>query len=292
MVTAIGRETLDLERVATQADDLNRLIGQVKPQVIVNAMAYTAVDRAEQEPDRAMAVNGVAPGVLAKAAQACGACLVHYSSDYVFDGASNRFYIETDPTHPLSVYGQSKLAGEKQVATHCADHLVLRTSWVYGAHGNNFLKTMLRLAGERETLHVVNDQWGAPTGVDLLASTTVSVLRQQLGLSLASPSPHVRDANWGLYHFAAAGETTWHTYAQFVIETAHRLAWPLKLSAAAIQGIAASEYPVAAVRPQNSRLNTQRISDTFGLQIPDWRVGVAAVVQSLDPGQVLASMKK
>lgn len=301
-VTAVGRQTLDLEKLCKGSEALDHLINQVKPHIIVNAMAYTAVDRAEQEIDRAIAVNAQAPGLLASAAQACGACLVHYSTDYVFDGTQAQPYKETDSTHPLSVYGQSKYDGEQAVAKNCAQHFIFRTSWVYGAYGQNFLKTMLRLAAERETLSVVNDQWGAPTGVELIAAVTAIALAQQLGLkpplNLAQKSgvtmppsinegqmgqnSQVKVAKWGLYHLVAAGQTNWFEYAEYAIEQARLLGWPLKLSPQVIKGIAAHEYPVAATRPQNSRLDTQRLREVFNLTLPDWRQGVVSAIRELN----------
>jgi dTDP-4-dehydrorhamnose reductase len=305
-VTAVGRKTLDLEHLRQDTSALDQLIQKVKPNVIVNAMAYTAVDRAEHEVDRAQAVNAQAPGLLAQAAKSCGACMVHYSTDYVFDGAQARPYQEIDATHPLSIYGQSKLDGELAVAANCAQHFIFRTSWVYGAHGQNFLKTMLRLATERDALSVVNDQWGAPTGVELIAAVTALALAQQLGLEAplalaqqAGISARVADplavshldqsgpAKWGLYHLVAAGQTNWFEYAKFGIELARQLGWPLTLPHGAIKGIAARDYPVAATRPQNSRLSTQHLCDTFELVLPDWREGVASVVRSLGLTPVL-----
>jgi dTDP-4-dehydrorhamnose reductase len=301
-VTAVGRQSLDLEQICHAPDALDRLISQVQPSIIVNAMAFTAVDRAEQELARAMAVNAQAPGILAQAANACGACLVHYSTDYVFDGEQAQPYQESDSTHPLSVYGQSKYEGEQAVAKNCAQHFIFRTSWVYGAYGQNFLKTMLRLAAERDTISVVNDQWGAPTGVELIAAVTTMALAQQLGLqpplSLAnragvvmSPNSHAGQvgqhnqtyaSTWGLYHLVAAGQTSWFEYADYAIEQARQLGWPLKLSRQAIKGIAARDYPVAATRPQNSRLDTQHLCHVFGLILPDWREGVASAIRELN----------
>jgi dTDP-4-dehydrorhamnose reductase len=301
-VTAVGRQTLDLEKLCKGSDALDRLINQVKPHIIVNAMAYTAVDRAEQEIDRAEAVNAQAPGLLASAAQACGACLVHYSTDYVFDGTQSRPYKETDLTHPLSVYGQSKYDGEQAVAKNCSQHFIFRTSWVYGAYGQNFLKTILRLAAERDALSMVNDQWGAPTGVELIAAVTALALAQQLGLKpslnvaqtsgvVMSPSinegqagqnSQVNAPKWGLYHLVAAGKTNWFEYAEYAIEQARLLGWPLKLSPQAIKGIPAHEYPVAATRPQNSQLDTQLLREVFGLRLPDWRQGVESAIRELN----------
>jgi len=305
-VTAVGRQALDLEQLRNRPDALDHLIRQVQPRIIVNAMAYTAVDRAEQEIDRAMAVNAQAPGLLAQAAQACGACLVHYSTDYVFDGAKSQPYQETDLTHPLSVYGQSKYDGEQAVAKNCEQHFIFRTGWVYGAYGQNFLKTMLRLAAERDTLSVVNDQWGAPTGVELIASVTALALVQQLGLKpplilahkagvAISSNTHARQegknsevnaSTWGLYHLVAAGQTNWFEYADYAIEQVRLLGWTLKLSRHSIKGIAAQDYPVAATRPQNSLLDTQHLRDVFGLILPDWREGVTSVIRELDSDKV------
>lgn len=304
-VTAVGRQTLNLEQICQDPGALDRLIKQAQPKVIVNAMAYTAVDRAEQEVDRAFAVNAQAPGLLAQAAQACGACMVHYSTDYVFDGTQTQPYQETDATHPLSVYGQSKYEGELAVAKYCDSHFIFRSSWVYGAYGQNFLKTMLRLATERDALSVVDDQWGAPTGVELIAAVTAVALAQQLGLDVplalaqqAGVSTRAQgilaegqfaqagEAKWGLYHLVAAGKTNWFDYAEFGIELARQLGWPLNLPQGAIKGMAARDYPVAATRPQNSCLSTQHLCDTFGLVLPDWRDGVASVVRSLGSTQV------
>ena len=310
-VTAVGRQDLDLEKLCHEPGTLERLIDQVKPRIIVNAMAYTAVDRAEQEVDRARAVNAQAPGLLAQAAQACGACLVHYSTDYVFDGMQAEPYQENDATRPLSVYGQSKYEGEQAVAEYCAQHFIFRTSWVYGAYGQNFLKTMLRLAAERDAISVVNDQWGAPTGVELIAAVSTIALAQQLGLkqplSLAHQagveiSPNRRDAQaghrcqvnpsaWGLYHLVAAGQTSWFEYADYAIEQARLLGWPLKLVRPNIKGIAAKDYPVAAMRPQNSRLNTQHLCDVFGLTLPDWQLGVASAIRELDANKATAPIQ-
>lgn len=285
-VTAVGRHQLDLALLVEQAasqNALTRLIEQSQPDIIVNAMAYTAVDRAEQEPTTALAVNALAPGLLAQAAQDHGACLVHYSTDYVFDGKRSRPYTEEDSTHPLSVYGHSKREGEINVARACERHMILRTSWVYGAYGQNFLKTMLRLALERPALKIVNDQYGAPTGVDLLAQVTVQILQQSLQIPTAEPTaqPIPQSHPWGLYHVSAAGVTNWYDYAQFVIQSARERGWPIKPQPQDIQGIASSQYPVAATRPQYSLLDTSRIRQTFGLSLPDWKVGVADVVKSL-----------
>lgn len=247
-------------------EGLRDTVRQIRPDVIVNAAAYTAVDKAESDSSTAHAINAVAPEVLAQAATAVGAWLVHYSTDYVFDGSGNKPWEEGDATGPLSVYGRTKLEGEQRIADHCAQHLILRTSWVYAARGGNFAKTMLRLAGEREQLTVINDQFGAPTGADLLADVTAHMLRrvQQAGSSGLA----------GIYHAAAAGETSWHGYAGFVIDSARAAGMALKASSATVVPVPTTAFPTPAVRPHNSRLNTARLRNTFGLQLPAWQSGV------------------
>jgi dTDP-4-dehydrorhamnose reductase len=256
----------DFTRPAELADTVRR----VAPQVIVNAAAYTAVDKAEAEPDLARAINAQAPAVLAAEAEKLGAWLVHYSTDYVFDGQGDAPCCETDPTGPLSVYGQTKLEGEIAVA-RCARHLIFRTSWVYAARGANFAKTMLRLAAERDSLRVIDDQIGAPTGADLLADVTAHAIR----------AARVRPELSGLYHLAAAGETSWHAYAGFVIETARRAGQPLCVTAERIEAIPTSAYPTPARRPLNSRLDTSKLRKVFGLHLPDWREGVRRLIDEL-----------
>ena len=288
-VLAFGRQQADL----AHADALRSLLDQHQPQLIVNAAAYTAVDKAEQEPDLAHAINAQAPAVLAQWAAAHGAVLVHYSTDYVFDGQSPQPYTEADAPAPLSVYGQSKWAGERAVQAAAGRQLVFRTSWVVGAHGGNFLKTMLRLGAERDSLRVVADQHGAPTSTDLIAHSTVQVLQQMRAPALAAntrgeasqppnaPWAPVDDPRWSLYHLAAAGETTWHAYACHVMARAVALGWPMRTSAQHIEAIATDQYPLPAPRPANSRLNTQRLQSRFDVTLPDWRVGVDAVLASL-----------
>jgi dTDP-4-dehydrorhamnose reductase len=254
--------------------DLNDLQGiaatvrDYAPDVIVNAAAYTAVDKAESEPELAQRVNAEAVAMLAQQAQRLGAWLVHYSTDYVFDGSGTQPWQETDAVAPLSVYGTSKLAGEQAMQASGCKQLIFRTSWVYAARGNNFAKTMLRLACERDSLSVIADQFGAPTSAELLADVTAHAVRS----ALAKPELG------GLYHLAASGETTWHSYARFVLEQAEAAGKRLKVAPAHIIAIASSAYPTAARRPLNSRLNTDKLQNTFALRLPDWRVGVARML--------------
>jgi dTDP-4-dehydrorhamnose reductase len=254
--------------------DLSNLAGlaqtvrDVAPDVIVNAAAYTAVDKAESEPVLAHAINALAPGVLAQEAKRCGAWLVHFSTDYVFDGSGKQAWLEDDATAPLSVYGASKLAGEQAIMAVACQHLIFRTSWVYGARGNNFAKTMLKLAQERDSLKVVNDQIGAPTGADLLADVTAHAI------STALQQPNVS----GLYHLVASGETSWHEYATLVIEYARQAGLPIKVAQTAIHAVPSSEFATVAKRPLNSRLNTSKLQQTFNLYLPDWQTGVTRML--------------
>jgi dTDP-4-dehydrorhamnose reductase len=274
-VVACTRAQLDFDQTPEQfGRALGALMQQHQPTVVVHASAYTAVDRAQTEPELAQRINALAPGLIAQAAQAAGACVVHYSTDYVFKGDQLTPYVETDATAPQSVYGQSKLAGEQAVAGGCARHLIFRTSWVVSAHGGNFLKTMLKLAQERDALSVVSDQVGAPTSAALLASITT----QALQTLLAQPG---LDPRWGLYHLTASGHTNWHAYACYVIAQARRAGWPIKVQDEAIKPIATKDYPVAAARPLNSRLDTGKLCQAFGLTLPDWRVGVDEVLRAL-----------
>jgi len=243
---------------------LPALVRAHRPDVIVNAAAHTAVDRAESEPELASAINAVAPGVLAREAAASGAWLVHYGTDYVFDGSGRAPRDEDAPTGPLGVYGRTKLEGEREIRASGCRHLILRTSWVYGARGGNFAKTMLRLAAERDTLSVVDDQVGAPTGAELLADVTAHCLR-----TLAA-----RPELGGTYHAAAAGETSWHGYACHVIEWARAHGHPVKTPPEAIRAVPSSAFPTPARRPHNSRLDTRRLQSAFGLAMPHWQVGV------------------
>ena len=250
-------------------DGLARTVRKLAPDVIVNAAAYTAVDKAETDVARAQCINAEAPGVLAAAAAEVGALLVHYSTDYVFDGSGDKPWREDSPTGPLSVYGRTKLAGEDAIRASACRHLIFRTSWVHAARGGNFARTMLRLAAERERLTVIADQIGAPTGADLIADVSAHAIRA----SLAAP------ALSGTYHLVADGETSWHGYARFVIETARELGVTLKVEE--IAPISTGDYPTAAARPLNSRLDTQRLRSAFGLHLPDWRDGVARMLREI-----------
>ncbi|NOT16753.1 MAG: dTDP-4-dehydrorhamnose reductase [Sulfuriferula sp.] len=246
-------------------------VDAIRPDVIVNAAAYTAVDKAESDADMAQQVNALAVGALAVAAQRCGAWLVHYSTDYVFDGSGDTPWRETDSTAPLNVYGATKLEGERLITANCARHLIFRTSWVYAARGGNFAKTMLRLAQERDKLTVIDDQFGAPTGADLLADVTAHAIRSVMC------NPQLA----GLYHLAASGETTWHGYAQFVIAQAETAGIALKTTLANITPVPTSTFPTPATRPHNSRLDTQKLRAAFDLTLPDWHDGVARMLTEI-----------
>jgi dTDP-4-dehydrorhamnose reductase len=275
-VKALTRAEADLANPATLREMLGHIAKTFHPTVIVNAAAYTAVDKAQAETELAHAVNAESPAVLAELANAWNATLVHYSTDYVFDGSGSQPWQESDATHPLSVYGQTKRDGELALAAHCHKHLILRTSWVVGTHGANFLKTMLRLGAEREALRVVADQIGAPTSTELLADVTVKLL-------LAMHTAAHNDTRWGVYHLVAGGEVSWHGYAQHVIAGALLRGVKLKVTPEAVSPITTAEYPVPAPRPLNSRLNTHKLQTTFGMTLPAWQVGVDAILDQLIP---------
>ena len=245
-----------------------RTVRTVRPDAVVIAAAYTAVDKAESEPELARTVNALAPGAIAEAARAVGAAVIHYSTDYVFDGGGTRPWSEGDATGPLSVYGRTKLEGEQAIAAAQPLHLVLRTSWVYAARGGNFAKTMLRLARERDRLTVIDDQVGAPTGADLLADVTAHALPALL----ADP------AKAGIYHVAAAGETTWNGYARFVVGKAQQRGDVLKAGPEQVDAVPTTAFPTPARRPHNSRLSTARFRAAFDLTLPPWQQGVARML--------------
>ena len=261
---------LDFDSPAPLSADFSRpeslaaTVRTVAPQIIVNAAAHTAVDKAEGEPDFARALNAAAPAVLAREAAALGAWLMHYSTDYVFDGSGSTPWTEDSPTGPLSVYGTTKLEGEEAIRASGCRHLIFRTSWVYATRGGNFAKTILKLAKERDKLTVIDDQFGSPTGADLLADVTAHALRAAL----------VRPELSGTYHAVAQGETSWYGYARHVIEFARAAGQPIKVAPEAVHAVPTSAFPTPARRPGNSRMDTRKLRDTFGLTLPAWQAGV------------------
>ncbi len=270
-------EVIALDRNSTLCGDLSKLdalaetVRSIKPDIIVNAAAHTAVDKAESEPELARTLNALAPAVLAAEAKRINAWLIHYSTDYVFDGSGGKPWRETDATGPLSVYGATKLEGEQLIQQSGCKHLIFRTSWVYGARGGNFAKTMLRLAQERDSLNVINDQIGAPTGSDLLADVTAHAIRaaqQHADLS-------------GLYHLVSGGETSWHGYASFIIDLARRAEIQIKVVPEAIKPVPTSAFPTPAKRPHNSRMDTTRLQQTFDLHLPPWQAGVVRMLSEV-----------
>jgi len=270
-ITALARDSQqycgDMGNLAGLADTVRAL----KPDVIVNAAAYTAVDQAEAEPEHARLLNATAVGVLASEAARLKAWLVHYSTDYVFDGSGTRPWHEADTPAPLSVYGRSKWEGEQCIQQTGCRHLIFRTSWVYAARGGNFAKTMLRLAAERERLTVVDDQWGAPTGADMLADVSAHALRHVM--------QHPEAA--GLYHCAASGATTWFAYAQYVIEQTRRMFPEKAMTVQHIVPVPGTSFASPAPRPKNSRLDTHKLRSTFGLNLPHWQPGVARMLAEM-----------
>ena len=270
-VTALDFDSHDHCGDFSQPEGIAATVRALQPDVIVNAAAHTAVDKAESEPDFARLLNATTPGVLAEEAARLGAWLVHYSTDYVFDGSGQQPWTEADATGPLSVYGQTKLEGEQRIQQSGCRHLILRTSWVYAARGGNFAKTMLRLAQERERLTVIDDQWGAPTGADLLADVTAHAIR------------HLQYApdDGGLYHCVAGGTTNWHQYAKYVLEHASRAEPAIKINATGIDPVPTSAFPTPAQRPHNSRLDTRKLQTTFGLTLPHWQQGVARMLTEI-----------
>ena len=270
-VTALDHDSTghcgDFANPAGIADTVRAL----RPDIIVNAAAHTAVDKAESEPDLARLLNATTPGVLAEEAARLGAWLIHYSTDYVFDGSGSRPWVGTDVPAPLSVYGRTKLEGEQLIQQSGAQHLILRTSWVYAARGGNFAKTMLRLAQERERLTVIDDQWGAPTGADLLADVTAHAIRHL----------QQRPQDAGLYHLVAGGETNWNLYAKYVLDQAQKAQSAIKIVAKEVAPVPTSAFPTPAVRPHNSRLNTTKLQTTFGLTLPHWQQGVARMLYEI-----------
>jgi dTDP-4-dehydrorhamnose reductase len=259
-LVALGQDEADF----TDADALVARVRAERPDVVVNAAAYTAVDKAESDAAVAAKINAEAPAALARLCAELGAWMVHYSTDYVYDGRAVEPYVESAPTNPLSVYGRTKLAGDLGIADAGCKHLIFRTSWVFAARGGNFAKTMLRLAGERETLNVVADQFGAPTSAELIADVTALCLHRVAGNAGGEQLS-------GTYHLVAAGEASWCDYARHVIAGAARRGAVLKATADAVKPIPTSAYPLPAVRPANSRLSVRKLESAFGLSMPDWR---------------------
>lgn len=266
-IIALGRADADFERT----DGLRAIVEQTRPSIVVNAAGYTAVDAAEDERERAATINAHAPRILAEACDRIGAWLIHYSTDYVFDGALGRAYREDDSCSPLNSYGQSKRAGELAIESTLERHIILRTSWVYAARGENFLKAILRAAAKQESVRVVADQYGAPTGAELIADVTAQIVGR-LG---STPDPA------GIYHLAAAGTTTWHGYAQFVVGRARELGAALRVGPEAVQAVSAASWSTRARRPANSVLDCGKLTSRFELHLPDWQTGVARALEEI-----------
>jgi len=278
------RHLCDLSR----PDQVRARVAEINPGLIINAAAYTAVDQAESEPKLARAVNADSVAELARHAGRHQATLVHFSTDYVFSGQLNRPYAENDTTDPASTYGRTKLLGEQAVQAHARQHLLMRTSWVFGRHGGNFIKTMLRLAQERDTLRVVSDQWGAPTSAALLAQQSLRACRAAMGSvhqGLAAP--------WGLYHLCASGQTSWHGYAVHVLKQAAQWGLPLRVTADQVQAIPTAQFPTPAQRPLNSRLDTHAWQQTWKVTLPQWQDGVDQVLADIlvDQGVLAPAMR-
>jgi len=269
-VFAVGHAECDF----TDPEAIRQLVRRVAPDVIVNPAAYTAVDKAESDSATAFAVNAQAPRVIGEEAARLGALVIHYSTDYVFNGSKDGAYAEDDLPDPQSVYGWSKLEGERALIAATPQHLILRTSWVVGAHGGNFAKTMLRLAAERDRLTVVSDQFGAPTSAALLADLTAHLVRQHERTDTGS-------FPYGIYHVVAGGETNWCDYARFVIAEALAAGMSLKVTPEMVFPLTTADYPTPAKRPANSRLDTSRFRNTFGLHLPNWQVGIRHVLQQI-----------
>ena len=270
-IATVGSPEVDFAK----PERIRDAVRAASPAAIVNAAAYTAVDKAESEPELAMAINGTAPGVLAEEAKRLGSLLVHYSTDYVYDGTKQGPWVETDAPNPLNVYGKTKLAGDEAIAAVGCDHLIFRTSWVYGARGNNFLLTMLRLSKERAELRVVDDQTGAPTSSECIAQATADVLAQVLG-----PAGGGLQGRSGIYNMACSGATTWFGFAKALIERSVSLG----AGTPKLIPIPTSEFPRPATRPANSRLSGLRLEEAFGVRMPDWEEALVLVLETLKDG--------
>jgi len=272
-VFALSREQLDL----TKVHDIRRVVREIKPDLIINPAAYTAVDKAEAEPELAHAINAIAPQILAEEAARLNAALIHFSTDYVYDGTKATPYVEEDATNPVSVYGKSKFVGEEAIREVELPHLILRTSWVYGAYGKNFLKTILRLATEHNSLRIVADQFGAPTSSESIADGVLQLV------NIWQPQ---HENQTGVYHFTNAGSTSWHGFSCAIISEYNKLLstknWPaLKASVENVVAISTSDYLTPAARPANSRLDNTKLKSTFNIEFPDWQVGLRQVMQTL-----------
>jgi len=268
-VVGVDIDECDLQDILV----VERLLDKVQPELIVNPAAYTAVDKAESEPALAHSINAKAPEVMAQYAGRHNIPIIHYSTDYVFDGLKEGEYLETDEVNPQSVYGKTKALGEAAVRNNAPKHIILRTSWVFGSHGGNFLKTILKLAQERDKLSIVSDQVGSPTSAALLADVTAEIVKQ-----LFEPGAVQK---YGTYHLVSDGETSWHGYAQMVVAIANALEVKTKISSDSIQPIKTADYPLPAPRPANSRLDTTKIKNVFMLTLPSWQDGVEKVVLGL-----------
>jgi dTDP-4-dehydrorhamnose reductase len=271
-VTAVDYPEIDFSK----PDSIRAAMRTVQPAVIINAAAYTAVDRAESEPELAMAINGTGPGVIAEEAKRLGSLLVHYSTDYVFDGTKHGTYVETDAPNPVNVYGKTKLEGDEAIQAVGGEFLILRTSWVYGARGSNFLLTMLRLARERSELQIVDDQIGAPTSSECIAQATAGILAQ-----LLAPAGTGLDGRSGIYNLTSTGETSWFGFAKALLSQS---AATYSISVPNLIPIKTSEYPRPATRPFNSRLSCQRLAQTFGINMPSWEDALSLVLETLSEG--------
>ena len=266
-VIAFDRSHVDLEDI----ESLKKRLLEIKPEIIVNAAAYTQVDKAESEPEKAYLINSTAVNALAEVSKNIGVTLIHYSTDYVFDGTKEGYYLESDPTAPLNVYGKSKLEGEKAILASGCNYFIFRTSWVYGWHGNNFIKTILRLAQEKEGLKIINDQFGAPTSAEFIATLTTSVIHKIKG------KPELN----GIYNLVPSGETTWYEFAKLIVECALESGLSLKTDPTSIESISSENYHTPAARPKNSRLGTTKLQSTFDMSLPKWEEGVYKTVSRI-----------
>lgn len=271
LVHAFGRQDCDLSNLSL----VREIVRKVRPDIIVNASAYTAVDKAESEPQIAHLINATLPSLLAEEAASLGALIVHYSTDYVFDGKKSGWYVEDDVPNPQSVYGTSKLAGESGIAEAGCRNLIFRTSWVFGVHGGNFAKTILKLAKDRESLRVIADQHGAPTSAHLIADVSAQIIARYWSEVNRESFPY------GTYHLVAAGKTTWYDYAKCVIAYAESRGVALRLKSNAIEAIPSIDYPLPAPRPPNSKLDSGKLRKTFGLTIPDWHQDMVHVLEKI-----------